>query len=95
MLREWGEFAQSPSKLVKSVYFVRDYTMEAGQPQSSLPRRLILKVSTLLFGRADMTIWYDKVPSGSETASALNGAALTSPDADLSAEWTPPSIGGE
>ncbi len=95
VLREWGEFAQSPSKLVKSVYFVRDYTMEAGQAQSSLPRRLILNVSTLLFGRADVTIWFDRVSPGSEAASVLSGAPTISPDAALSEEWTPQSTGGE
>ncbi len=95
VLREWGEFAQSPSRLVKSVYFVRDYAMERGESPSSVPRRLILNVSTRLFGRADVTIWFDRVASGSEAASAFNAGALTSPDASLSAEWTSQSTGGE
>ena len=61
VLREWGEFVKSPSWFVRSVYFVRDYTMEGEDSRPSVPRRLILNVGTRLFGRADVTIWFDRV----------------------------------
>ena len=93
--REWGEFVKSPSWFVKSVYFVRDYTIEGGQSRSSALRRLILNVNTRLFGRAGLTIWFDKVASGSEAADALHGGALNSPDAILSREGMPQSGGGQ
>ena len=83
VLREWGEFVKSPSWFVKSVYFVRDYMMQGRQSRTSEPRRLILNVSTRLFGRADVTIWFDKVPD------ALRNRALDSPDAALSKNGSP------
>jgi hypothetical protein len=72
VLREWGEFVKSPSWFVKTVYFVRDYT-ESGPSRASATRRLILNVSTRLFGRADMTIWFDRDVSGKESVNALLG----------------------
>jgi hypothetical protein len=54
------------------VYFVRDYT-ESGPSRAAATRRLILNVSTRLFGRADMTIWFDRVVSGKESVNALLG----------------------
>lgn len=95
VLREWGEFARSPSRFIKSVYFVRDYTEDGEPTRPSVPRRLILNVSTRMFGRADVTVWFDKVASGSEAASAFNDAAPGSPAAVASREWTTASVGGE
>ena len=83
VFREWGEFVKSPSWFVKSVYFVRDYMMQGRQSRTSEPRRLILNVSTRLFGRADVTIWFDKAPD------ALRNRALDSPDAALSKNGRP------
>jgi hypothetical protein len=83
VLREWGEFVKSPSWFVKSVYFVRDYMMKSGKSRTSEPRRLILNVSTRLFGKADVTIWFDKAPD------ALRDSALNSPDAALSKNGRP------
>jgi hypothetical protein len=61
VLREWGELVKSPSWFVKSVYFVRDYRLEGEESRPSKPRRLILNVGTRVFGRADVTIWFDRV----------------------------------
>jgi hypothetical protein len=86
VLREWGEFVKSPSWFLKSVYFVRDYRMES---RSSEPRRLILNVSTRLFGRADVTIWFDKAPE------ALQNAAADSPEAILGGNGRPQPGAGQ
>lgn len=83
VLREWGEFIKSPSWFIKSVYFVRDYMMKSGESRSSEPRRLILNVSTRLFGKADVTIWFDKAPD------ALRSTALDSPEAALGGNGRP------
>jgi len=80
VLREWGEFIKSPSWFIKRVYFVRDYMMKS---QSSEPRRLILNVSTRLFGKADVTIWFDKAPD------AAQNAAPDSPEAVLGGNGKP------
>jgi hypothetical protein len=89
VLREWGEFVKSPSWFVKSVYFVRDYMMQGRQSRTSEPRRLILNVSTRLFGRADVTIWFDKAPD------ALRNRALDSPDAALNKNGRPQVEAGQ
>ena len=72
-LREWGELSRSPSMFLKSVYFVRDYTICDG---ISVPRRLISDVDTRMFGKAHLTIWYENVKVGesASTTATLNGA---------------------
>ena len=60
-LRQWGELVRNPSMFLKSVYFVRDYTICDGV---SVPRRLISDVGTRLFGKAHLTIWYENVKVG-------------------------------
>jgi hypothetical protein len=87
VLREWGEFNKSPSWFVRTVYFVRDYTMEKGPSRPSAPRRLILSVTTRLFGRADMTIWFKKVPD------TLRNGALDLPEEVLSGSNGRPQAG--
>jgi hypothetical protein len=54
-LREWGEFAKSPSLFIRSAWFVRDYEPHAA---CSEPRRLILRAQTRIAGAAEMTIWW-------------------------------------
>ncbi len=71
-LREWGVLVKSPSMFLKSVYFVRDYTIRDGV---SVPRRLITDINTRVVGKAQFTIWYNNVKFGdrSDTAAALTG----------------------
>lgn len=73
-LRQWGELVRNPSMFLKSVYFVRDYTICDGV---SVPRRLISDVGTRLFGKAHLTIWYENVkvgePAVATTAQSADG----------------------
>jgi len=73
-LRQWGELVRNPSMFLKSVYFVRDYEIYDGV---SVPRRLISNVSTRLFGKAHLTIWYENVkvgePAVATTAQTADG----------------------
>lgn len=69
-LRQWGELVKSPSMFLKSVYFVRDYTICDGV---SVPRRLISDVGTRLFGKAHLVIWYENVKVGEPAATAEGG----------------------
>jgi hypothetical protein len=79
-LREWGELAKSPSVFLKNVYFVRDYAICDG---ISVPRRLISDISTRLFGKAHLTIWYKNFSVGElKTASADLDAPAPSSQAD-------------
>jgi hypothetical protein len=67
-LREWGELDKNPSVFLKNVYFVRDYAICDGL---SVPRRLISDVSTRMFGKAHLTIWYKNFSVGDlKTAAA-------------------------
>jgi hypothetical protein len=68
-LREWGELAKSPSVFLKNVYFVRDYMLCDG---ISVPRRLISDIKTRLFGKAQLTIWYQNVKVGEPAATTAN-----------------------
>ena len=82
-LREWGQFVKRPSILVKDVYFVRDFIIAGTQ---SVPRRLILAVDTALFGKAELTAWFDRVPvSGKESWQAA-GYDLQTGDASQSCQ---------
>lgn len=72
-LRQWGELVRNPSLFLKNVYFVRDYTIYDGV---SVPRRLISDVTTRLFGKAHLTIWYENVKVGEPAAKT---AALQDP----------------
>jgi hypothetical protein len=63
VLREWGESVKTPSWFIKTVYFVRDYTMQYGSGRPPL-RRLILNARTRLFGSVDLTIWFNRMDSG-------------------------------
>ena len=66
-LRQWGQLVRNPSMFLKSVYFVRDYTICDGV---SVPRRLISDVGTRLFGKAHLTIWYENVKVGEPAVAA-------------------------
>jgi hypothetical protein len=68
-LREWGVLVKNPSVFLKSVYFVRDYTIYDGV---SVPRRLISDVSTRLFGKAHLTIWYENFKMGDASPTTAN-----------------------
>lgn len=72
-LREWGELVKSPSIFLKSVYFVRDYTIAGGR---SVPRRTITDIDTRVVGKAELTIWFDPVASGEQASEALRYAKL-------------------
>ncbi len=79
-LRQWGELVRNPSMFLKSVYFVRDYTICDGV---SVPRRLISDVSTRLFGKAHLTIWYENVKVGEPAATtATLKSSVTTAQAD-------------
>ena len=66
-LRQWGELVRNPSMFLRSVYFVRYYEIYDGV---SVPRRLISDVSTRLFGKAHLTIWYENVKLGESSTAA-------------------------
>jgi hypothetical protein len=70
-LRQWGELVRNPSMFLKSVYFVRDYTICDGV---SVPRRLISDVGTRLFGKAHLTVWYENVKVGARAVAAATPA---------------------
>ena len=76
-LRQWGELVRNPSMFLKSVYFVRDYEIYDGV---SVPRRLISNVSTRLFGKAHLTIWYENVRLGESSAAAATAQTAQSTD---------------
>ncbi len=80
-LRQWGELVRNPSMFLKSVYFVRDYSICDGV---SVPRRLISDVGTRMFGKAHLTIWYENVKVGDPavSASAPVSSAETARSAD-------------
>ena len=68
-LREWGELTKNPSVFLKNVYFVRDYAICDGV---SVPRRLISDISTRLFGKAHLTIWYKNFSVGDATTATAD-----------------------
>ncbi len=76
-LRQWGELVRNPSMFLKSVYFVRDYTICDGV---SVPRRLISDVSTRLFGKAHLTIWYENVKVGEPAATKTAALQQAQPE---------------
>jgi hypothetical protein len=79
-LREWGVLAKNPSVFLKNVYFVRDYAICDG---ISVPRRLISDISTRLFGKANLTIWYKNFSVGkAKTATADLDAPIPPSQAD-------------
>ena len=54
---------------LKNVYFVRDYAICDGV---SVPRRLISDISTRLFGKAHLTIWYKNFSVGDATTATAD-----------------------
>jgi len=74
-LREWGVLVKSPSVFLKSVYFVRDYTIQDGV---SVPRRLITDINTRVVGKAQFTIWYTNVRFGERNATTTLTDSLES-----------------
>jgi hypothetical protein len=53
-LRLWGDLVKSPSILIRSLRFVRDYQTIA---ECSQPLRLVLIVRTRIAGRVEIVVW--------------------------------------
>ena len=64
-LREWGEFAKSPSAFLKHVYFVRDYASSSTDP---MVRRVLIRLQAAFAGPVELTMWFDDpaVPDAGE-----------------------------